>query len=392
MHSIKKLLTHPDTATEQQIAGYYAAPFDSEELYLRSLAKYRGEAAPPKRKAGISVRPGFQAMSAAACLLVTLGLVGGVWLKHQRINPVPPEEPAAPHPVPETEAPGSSAASAVPTGTETAPVVVIPGTMPQTEPQTEGASRPAATDPTEPPQTEPAMQPTQPIKTTEPSKEGTAADPTEALQTEPAAATEPATSSPEQPVPETEPEPTDPAAQDSRPTDFVGGDPMPTDPSVQEPPIISHGFRIDTVVAGSWEMTHLYWLGEVPNSPEGYIRYSSIYSAVTTEVIDACDWRMADEDAVYRLQTPWGEYILCQHRRTHYEIYLKTPSYEISTSGDVNDAPNVTAIGDREYLFWDDGSYTFSLSREAGTGFAAVDPIYYLQYSLGPDPDGERVK
>ena len=142
MNTMRSLLTHPDAATEREIARFYAAPFDSEELYLRSLAKYRGEAAPPQKTAPVlNVSPVFRAVTAAACLLVTLGIVTGVWAVHRHIRPIPPEDPAAT--AEETTEPYATDEAVL---TEQVPATVL---IPETELPTE-APTDAAADPTEP--------------------------------------------------------------------------------------------------------------------------------------------------------------------------------------------------------------------------------------------------
>ena len=79
----------------REIAEEYPVPFDQEKLFQRSYAKFQGTEELPGVKRPLWRRTAFRALTAAACLILTVGLGVGVWSKQQRIEPIPPQETTA---------------------------------------------------------------------------------------------------------------------------------------------------------------------------------------------------------------------------------------------------------------------------------------------------------
>lgn len=200
MHTMKSLLTNCDAAAEREIAAMYAAPFDAEALYLRSVAKYCGETLPPCKRPVRFAGQAVGMLSAAACLLLVIGLIGGVWMHTREPKPVPaPPLGAVDETQPATDEPTmplTEAAQSVPT--DAVPAVVlptVPAAVTATEPDSTEASavreeNPQPVSSAEVPATgqDPTEQPTEPL--TEPQTES-ATEPPTAPPTEPTESTVP---------------------------------------------------------------------------------------------------------------------------------------------------------------------------------------------------------
>ncbi len=384
MPSVKDLLAHPDAVTERELASHHAAPFDSEALYLRSLAKYRGEAAPPKAAPGITSRAGFRSMMAAACLLVTLGLAGGIWARQQRITPIPPENPTQFASVAATDE-ASTGASAE---TESLEALILPDTDAPTQapdPTEAPTGAPAPTepptqvpDPTDPAEPTRAPQPVMPtertISTDAPTEQAT--EPYSPVTKEEKEQPQSVTEAEEVIVPEPTDEPTEPPADaDSPPPDL---------PPVY--PTEYSGFRISKPDAGSWDLSCLVWMDGVAPSPEGYLRYESMDDDITITRSSSHDFSLEEEEPVFDVTYAGRSFKLWQHRRTSFTAYLRTENYDILYGYGV---PAIAVYSGPELLLWDDGYYSFTLRSD---GIGDMNTMEYIMKNLIQNPDGERIE
>ncbi|MBP0972637.1 MAG: hypothetical protein J5851_01880 [Oscillospiraceae bacterium] len=397
MPPITTLLSHPDKATERELARYYAAPFNMEELYQKSLAKARGEAVPPKKAApSIYHSSVFRAVTAAACLLLTVGMATGVWAKLRRIEPVPPEEPTDV----QTAASETETSAPEPSGSESAPVLIVPGeTYPPTEEPTD-APQPV-TDPTEPPETTSApttnMAPTQSAtaQTTErvqPTQRPTGSpstDPTEPTQRATVPATEKTTQSPTEPCIEkptqrpTQPqEPTeawDPTEawnlSTECPTEPPANDPPPTEPEPTEGADPYPGFH------AVWNMGTLCltYTGTSTPSPDRYILYE-----MNTWVADVSPPYTEDDALKYRITMSSGN--VCYVKQMQRDVYQIVDSWHGSVSSVPGyDATILIKYQDQYKLFWDDGYYTFCATGDN------KDELLQIRSNFHQNPDGTSV-
>ena len=405
MPNITTLLSHPDKATEREIAKYYAAPFNMEELYQRSLAKARGEAAPQKKAAPSIYRStAFRAVTAAACLLLTVGLATGVWAKLQRIEPIPPEDPTdMPTAVSETEPSVTE-----PSGSESAPVIIVPGeTSPSTEAPTE-APQPL-TDPTEPPAdtdatsaptantTQPAtVKPTERVQPTQ-RPTGPAQDPTE-----PCIETQSPTQRPISPTEAWDPTeacditeccPTKWVSPTECPTEApieyptecpteepAGGDPRPTEAETEP---TEGAFVLDDSLPGFravWNRGNVYltYSGSTDPSPDRYILYELTWPR--------CDVSHYTEEGTlkYRISMPTGN--VCYVKQIRREVYQIIESWHSSiASVEGYDATILIRYNNTYKLFWDDGYYTFCATGDN------TDELLDIRSHFRQNPDGISV-
>jgi hypothetical protein len=91
-NSIDSLFTDADEDTIREISEKVSDPFDADSIFRSSYAKFMGEKIPQKTVCPIYKRKTFRVWTAAACLLMTVGLSIGVWSKQQRIEIRPPQE------------------------------------------------------------------------------------------------------------------------------------------------------------------------------------------------------------------------------------------------------------------------------------------------------------
>ncbi|MBR2087219.1 MAG: hypothetical protein IJ906_08815 [Oscillospiraceae bacterium] len=91
-YTIRSLLTRTDEITEQRIAKQFPLTTDMETVFQRSLAKLGEDAEPANRSVSKKQLTMIRYLSAAACLILTIGLSVGVWAKRQKIEPLPPQE------------------------------------------------------------------------------------------------------------------------------------------------------------------------------------------------------------------------------------------------------------------------------------------------------------
>ena len=324
-------------------------------------------------------------MMAAACLLITLGLAGGIWARQQRITPIPPENPTQFASVAATDEASTGAFAE----TESLEALILPDTDAPTEPPDLTEPPTNAPDPTEPPtgasaQTESveptrAPQPgTSPVKPTERtiSTDAPSERATEPLYPATEVPTELPTENATEPFyPETE-VPTEPPADN---------DP----PSVDLPPVYPteySGFRISKPDAGSWDLSCLVWMDGVAPSPEGYLRYESMDDNITITRSTSHDFSLEEEEPVFDVRYGGRSFRLWQHRRTSFTVYLQTEDYVILSGYDI---PAIAVYSDPELLLWDDGYYSFTLRSD---GFGDMDAMEYIMKHLRQNPDGERVE
>ena len=402
MPHITTLLSHPDKATERELARYYAAPFNMEELYQKSLAKARGEAVPPKKAApSIYHSSVFRAVTAAACLLLTVGMATGVWAKLRRIEPVPPEEPTDV----QTAASETETSAPEPSGSETTPVVIVPGeTDPMPEEPTD-APQPV-TDPTEAPE-ESTSAPTQsataqttdPVQPTQKPTGSPSKDPTEPTQRATVPATENMTQSPtesciekptQRPTQPQEPteawdptdawdlpteSPTEPPANDPPPDN----DPPPTEPTEAYEP--TEGADPYPGFHAVWNMGTLcltYTRQSTP-SPDRYILY-------VLPFLSNDDVSPYTEDGAmkYRITMPSGN--VCYVKQMQRDVYQIVDSWhgEVSSVSGY-DATILIKYQDSYKLFWDDGYYTFCATGDN------TDELLQIRTNFRKNPDGTSV-
>ena len=91
-NSIDSLFTNADEETIREISEKVSDPFDADRIFRSSYAKFKGEQIQSKMVYPVYKRKTFRVMTAAACLLMTVGLSIGVWSKQQRIEIRPPQE------------------------------------------------------------------------------------------------------------------------------------------------------------------------------------------------------------------------------------------------------------------------------------------------------------
>ena len=90
--SIDSLFTNADEETIREISEKVSDPFDADRIFRSSYAKFKGEQIQSKTVYPVYKRKTFHVMTAAACLLITVGLSISVWSKQQKIEPIPPQE------------------------------------------------------------------------------------------------------------------------------------------------------------------------------------------------------------------------------------------------------------------------------------------------------------
>ena len=394
MPHITTLLSHPDKATERELARYYAAPFNMEELYQKSLAKARGEAVPSKKAApSIYHSSVFRAVTAAACLLLTVGMATGVWAKLRRIEPVPPEEPTDV----QTAASETETSAPEPSGSESAPVVIVPGeTYPPTEEPTE-APQPV-TDPTEPPEdTDAASAPT--ANTTQPATAQTTERvqptqrPTGSPSTDPTEPTQKMTESPTQrPTSPTEAwDPTDACVITECPTEAPIEYPTesPTEPPCNDPPPTEPTEAYEpTEGADPYPGFHAVWnmgtlcltyTGTSTPSPDRYILYE-----MNTWVADVSPPYTEDDALKYRITMPSGN--ACYVKQMQRDVYQIVDSWHGGVSSIPGyDATILIKYQDSYKLFWDDGYYTFCATGNN------TDELLQIRSNFHQNPDGTSV-
>ncbi len=91
-HSLQSLLKNADEKTLREIAEHTPVPFDTDQMFQQSLAKWKSEDASPVTDHPVKKRMTFLILTTAACLLLTVGLVQGVWSRQQRIETRPLSE------------------------------------------------------------------------------------------------------------------------------------------------------------------------------------------------------------------------------------------------------------------------------------------------------------
>ena len=197
-HTLDSLRYTQNKAALQEIGSLCPVPQPDDRLFERSWQKYQNKPHPGRLRL-------YRGMGIAACLLLTIGLLTGVYAKQQRIDTRPPQDPApAMQETTEETQPRSETAAetaketAAPMTTATEAALIPVQTQPETVMQTtEAQTQAVISQETQPPVTEaPAAQPV----VTAPAEPVTEIPVTE-VQTRPAteAQTEPATQSmPEQ--------------------------------------------------------------------------------------------------------------------------------------------------------------------------------------------------
>ncbi|MCR5718568.1 MAG: hypothetical protein K6F80_05990 [Oscillospiraceae bacterium] len=111
---ISALLAQDDVLTAERIAEEFSPQIDMERIFQRSMEKYHGTAV-RRTFRSIQRRTLFRTLTAAACLLLTVGLGVGVWSKQQKIETGPPQHAQMPVMQTETESVETSLTTALQT-------------------------------------------------------------------------------------------------------------------------------------------------------------------------------------------------------------------------------------------------------------------------------------
>ena len=182
-HTLDSLRYTQNKAALQEIGSLCPAPQPDDRLFERSWQKYQNTPHPGRIRL-------YRGMGIAACLLLTIGLLTGVYAKQQRIDTRPPQDPApAMQETTEETQPGSETAeetaASMTTATEAAeiPVQTQPETVMQT---TEAQTQAVISQETQPPVTEaPAVQPIMTAPAEPVTEAQTKPEPATEAQTEP---------------------------------------------------------------------------------------------------------------------------------------------------------------------------------------------------------------
>ncbi len=375
-YTIRSLLTRTDEITEQRIAKQFPLTTDMENVFQRSLAKLGEDAEPANRSVSKKQLTMIRYLSAAACLILTIGLSVGVWAKRQKIEPLPPQETQTTT-VTQTETRTETTAKVttesqmtekqtatttkMPEPTDTLPEVIEShATVTQVSTMTEAGTTPERTLPataaqstavttvsqmklvittapaypmrriTDPyvPITLPSTFPTEPAVTTtisEVSDTGTTQLPLETY-TKPMLTTET-------------------TAATAKNTEF---------------PILSrYDISWDACEAGQWRITYTEVVTPSPEKAEVYETRSELFQADLKE--------NADSDAELRYSIQCKDRVkyfwLYQYRRDTFS-FLCPPDLALESST-INGNPCVWLFGQDAYtLYWDDGNYTFCIWGE----------------------------
>lgn len=183
-HTLDSLRYTQNEAALQEIGSLCPAPQPDEGLFERSWQKYQNKPHPGRIRL-------YQGMGIAACLLLTIGLLTGVYAKQQRIDTRPPQEPApAMQETTEDTQPASETAAetAAPMTTATEAAEIPVQTQPETVMQTtEAQTQAVISQETQPPVTEaPAVQPIMTAPAEPVTEAQTKPEPATEAQTEPA--------------------------------------------------------------------------------------------------------------------------------------------------------------------------------------------------------------
>lgn len=185
-HTLDSLRYTQNEAALQEIGSLCPAPQPDDRLFERSWQKYQNT--PHSGRLRL-----YQGMGIAACLLLTIGLLTGVYAKQQRIDTRPPQEPAPTPAIQETTEdtqPASeiAAETAAPMTTATEAAEIPVQTQPETVMQTtEAQTQAVISQETQPPVTEaPAAQPVVTAPAEPVTEAQTKPEPATEAQTEPA--------------------------------------------------------------------------------------------------------------------------------------------------------------------------------------------------------------
>ena len=378
---LDKLLPPENERAQERIAKELPPKMDMDRMFQRSMDKYQGIEAP--HAVPVWKRTGFRAALGAACLLLTLGLVSGVWAKRQHIETLPPETTPAvqttvttatePSAAPETTAAPTTARSTAPRRTTASPQTTAPAetTMLPTDTVPATTAPPIA-----------ASIPERTAARTAPPSPAVTVPETNVPMTADLSRPEPVTSLPEStaeitetaPATETPPRPTECPDTETPVTELHSvpkTEPTETGSIMTEPayPTISTAFPI----VGSHQLC--FWgsqlrdtvetviLPDLTPSPVPILRYTMQGVPFSAEPLETEHEMRVRAYRITQLEGGTHQYFLTQSVRDAF--CCRYAEGDILEPAEISGNPAVIVRdGELCALCWDDGQYTFRIESK----------------------------